>query len=364
MPSSICAVSPAGLIVIPPRPDLSVRVRHQHALDEFDARLGFSQPVDPYLRSRQQHVRDGPAHEMRHLLDRPPEHEVFEPQLARQSAVVAVERGREQPLVDDMRGLAGRDQAVVGADAQRVVAVGRLQAAGHGEVLPRAADADDLDPRSLTPRVSALQLALEHGQRLRIRARRLLQHRVVGGAFGVEARRRAAPDELAGRHQRHAGRRSRAHLGRPRPRQHRDHQQHERGDLQDLPERRQSVIGYAREQHGPRNDAERTRGHGGEPPGHHSRDALAHVVGEQLAGEQGECGDHHERAVDRPAEQADARHVLEGERIDRRVAAQRVEQRHQQHGGHHPVGAPQHSPAGDAEPEHRRWSRRSRRRDS
>ena len=112
------------------------------------------------------------------------------------------------------------------------------------------------------------------------------------------------------------------------------------------------MIGDAREQHGPRHDAERARSHGGEPPARDARDALAHVVGEQLAGEQGECGDQHECAVDRPAEQADARHVLECHGVERRVAAQRVEQRHQQHGGHHPVGAPQHAAAGDAEPEH------------
>ena len=71
----------------------------------------------------------------------------------------------------------------------------------------------------------------------------------------------------------------------------------------------------------------------------------------QLPGEESKRGHQHERAVDRPAEQADARHIAEGKRIERRIAAQRIEQRHEQHASHQPIAAAGKPSAGDAEPQ-------------
>ena len=102
---------------------------------------------------------------MRHLLDRPPEHHVFQPQLAGQRAIVAVERRRKQALIDDVGRFARRNEAVVPADAQRIVSVGRLQPPRHGQVLPRSADADDFHARPLALRVPRVDLPLQYRER-------------------------------------------------------------------------------------------------------------------------------------------------------------------------------------------------------
>ena len=126
---------------------------------------------------------------MRHLLDRPVEHDVFQAERARERAVVAVERRREGALLGEIRRLARRDQAVVEADAQRVVAVDRFEPAHHREILPGAADAHDLDARTLAV-ARAARRSPARGRRARPRRRPgLLEHRIVtrASAFRREA---------------------------------------------------------------------------------------------------------------------------------------------------------------------------------
>ena len=192
-------------------------------------------------------------------------------------------------------------------------------------------------------------------KRLRVGACRLLQHRVVGRRLGIQARGGVEPDQLSRCHRRDAGRGHRPGMRRSRARQHRDDDQRQRSHLQGLPQRRPAVMRLSREQHGPADDAERTQADGGNPPGRDARRPLAHVVGQQLAGDERERGDQHEGAVDRPAEQMDARHVLEREGIDGRVAAQRIEQRYRQHAGHQARPAPRPSIRRRRRTTARRW---------
>ncbi len=86
-------------------------------------------------------------------------------------------------------------------------------------------------------------------------------------------------------------------------------------------------------------------------PGRRSRQPLAHVVGEQLANEDSQDGDEHERAAHRPPEQVDARHILERPSVERRVAAQHVEQRENEHARQQAGAAAEQATGGKAEPQ-------------
>src|SRR5215475_3454213 len=110
---------------------------------------------------------------MGHFVDGSAEHDVLKAQLACEGTVIAVERSREQALVNNVCCLARRDEAVIRTDAQRVVAVGRLKPARHGNVLPWSTDAYHLDARPLPLAMPLGDLPLQNGQGLGVGARGL-----------------------------------------------------------------------------------------------------------------------------------------------------------------------------------------------
>src|SRR5262249_57903531 len=96
---------------------------------ELEARRRIAQPIDPDLRTRLEHVGTRPAREMRYLLDRTIEHDEFKPQRAGKRTVVAVEGSRERAQLGQPARFSRRYQPIVESDAQRVVAIGGLEAA-------------------------------------------------------------------------------------------------------------------------------------------------------------------------------------------------------------------------------------------
>ena len=81
------------------------------------------------------------------------------------------------------------------------------------------------------------------------------------------------------------------------------------------------------------------------------RQAVADVVGEQVAAQQRERGREHEARIRRPAKHVDAGNVRERQREQRRVAAEHEQQRDAERGGDQPPSLPPRAAAGDAEPQ-------------
>ena len=133
---------------------------------------------------------------MLHLLDRPAEHDEFEPERARQRAVIAVEGAGKFAQLREPVALPRRYQPVVEADAQGIVAVGGLKTAHHGDVLPRPAHARDLDARALARCLAFAHQAFDQLEHLRVLRTRLFQHRINRTPLAIEAEVGVPPDQF------------------------------------------------------------------------------------------------------------------------------------------------------------------------
>ena len=111
------------------------------------------------------------------------------------------------------------------------------------------------------------------------------------------------------------------------------------------------MVRRGREHHRPRQQRQRAAGNYRHPPRRQARQALAHVIGKQVAEQDCQHGNEYERGVHGTAEQIDARHVFERQGINGRVAAEHVEQRHHQHAGEEAPAVAHEAAAGNAEPQ-------------
>ena len=283
------------------------------AVGEHQPRHRIAQPVDPQLGPVAQQLRDRTPRQVRHLLDRPVEHDVFEPQRAGQRAIVALERRREGALLREVGGLARRDQPVVDADAQRIVAVDRLQTAHHRERSATAPPTPMISTRGRSPLRCRSRIACSSSvEHLRVGAGRLFEHRIVTPVLAVEPRRpfhhsnsaTATATTPAAAHWRAGAVRAR--------REDRDRPAAGTAPCAALRTRRQRRARCAPRRSPPRRRPRArpatTAAASTQAP---ARQAVAHVVGEQMAGEDRERRHEHEVAVDRTAEEVHARHPVE-----------------------------------------------------
>src|SRR5262245_41875522 len=100
------------------------------------------------------------------LLDRAADDEKLKPECTRQRAVITLKRAREIAQFGKPIALPWRYQAIVEADAQRIVTVRHLNPTHHGDVLPRPAHADHLDAWTFAHSLAVAQETFEQTEHL------------------------------------------------------------------------------------------------------------------------------------------------------------------------------------------------------
>ena len=274
------------------------------------------------------------------MLDRAVEHHIFEAERASERAIIGLERRRETPQDRREGGFAGRDEAVVIADAQRIVSVGRFPSAHHGEILPRPAHAHDLHARIFAVALPLGDLAAEQVERLGVLLGGRVEHGIGGGGFGVQIRGDVPVQQLADRDHRQGDRRNRTQ---PRARGENENDGREDQDIACFQHRHDggaSLLHVARHQERPDADAGDAAEKRQRAPKRNPRHALADEIRKQMPAQQRESRDEDEAGVDRAAEQIDARDPLIGEGKGRRVAPEHIKQRRDHHAGHQKPPAP------------------------